>query len=80
MRLRASLMVYVLSILIVFSLSACSWCTKIEYRDVPYEVLVPVPCEIKKVSCHVSGNDTDVVVGLVECIVDLNQEIKRCQP
>ena len=80
MRRKASLMVYVLSILIAFSLSGCSWCTKIEYRDVPYEVFVPVPCEIKKVSCHVSGNDTDVVVGLVECIVDLRKEAEVCQP
>ncbi len=83
MKPRTSLMAYVISILVIFSLQGCSLipcCNKVEYRDVPYKVFVQVPCVVKDIKCDTSGNDTDVVILLVECIVDLKKEAEVCRP
>ena len=67
--------------LISLSFSGCSWCTEIEYRDrnVPFEVKVPVACSVPETNCTIEGTDTEVVVKLVECIVDLREAAKVCQ-
>ena len=67
-------------LLILITFSGCSWCTTIEYREIPVEVLIEVPCEVKKVPCHLRGTDAEVVLQLGQCIIDLKYEAKVCQP
>ena len=78
MKRKMLLTVFVLLILATFS--GCSLCTKIEYRDRWNDRNVEVPCVVNDVKCDTSGNDTQVVVHLVECIVDLKKEAAACQP
>lgn len=48
---------------------------EIKYVDRPVEVLVPVPCNLPKVSCVVDMNATytEKVRGLGECVEELKQ-------
>lgn len=78
--MNSRMLLTVLGLLTLATFSGCSWCTKIEYRDRWHEKLVSVPCEVRDVKCDTSGNDTDVVVQLVECIVNLKKEAEVCQP
>lgn len=51
----------------------------IKYVDKPYEVKVPVKCEVPKVDCTFDRNtDTDVISSLLECIIDLKRASEVC--
>lgn len=56
-----------------------SGCTKTIYVDVPVYVNVPVKCSVPNVPCDPSGNDGEVVVGLMECIVDMKKAQEVCK-
>jgi len=69
-----------LVVFVALTMTSCSLCTKVEYIDVPYEVKVPVPCKVPETKCDFNQTkDSEVIVGLVECIVKLkrNQEVCR---
>lgn len=52
---------------------------KTVYVDRPVYVKVPVKCIVNDVECTLEGTDSEIVLKLAECIIDLKQEAKRCQ-
>lgn len=67
------------SLLILVLFSGCSWCETIVYVPEPYEVKVPVKCIVPDTKCVVSGRDSEVVAGLVKCIVDMKKAQEVCK-
>lgn len=68
-----------LMLLGMLSFSGCAWCEKRIYVDRPVKIKVPVKCVVKDVECDNNGTDSEVVVGLAKCVLDLKQEAKACQ-
>ena len=69
----------VLSLSILGLFSGCSLCETEVYVDRPVKVLIEVPCTVANVVCDINGTDSEVVLGLAECVIDLKMEAKRCQ-
>ena len=71
--------------LIVFALLSLSGCSAeckptTEYVRVPYEVKVPVKCEVPHVECDFNrSTDTEVIAAMLECIVDLKRSNEVCR-
>lgn len=68
-------------IFVLLTLTACS-SKQVEYKyiNVPYEVKVPVKCEVPKTYCDFNRTtDTEVIDALLECIVDLKKSIEVCK-
>ena len=69
-----------LMVFVVLTLTSCSWCTKTEYIDVPYEVKVPVKCIVPDANCNFDRNtSTEVISALVECIIDMKHNAQICK-
>ena len=63
---------------VLFSLVSCS--TKTVYVDKPYEVLIPVKCEVPDVYCDFNKTtDTEVIGSLLECITNLKRSVEVCR-
>lgn len=67
------------ALLILLGALSFSGCTKTVYVDRPVKVKVPVKCVVNDVNCKLIGTDPEIVIKLTECILDLKQEVKRCQ-
>jgi len=65
-----------LAILITITFSGC---VKKVYIDVPVPYAVPTPCKVPTVSCSFSGDGSEPVVRLLECIVKQKKAMKVCQ-
>ena len=67
----------VLATLTTLTFSGCSWCETIV--EVPKPYAVPTPCEVPKVNCKFSGDGSEPVVRLLECIVEQKKAMEVCQ-
>ena len=52
---------------------------KIEYVDRVVIQKVPVKCSVPISDCSWYGTDTEVVVGMYQCIVELKENSKVCE-
>jgi PBP1b-binding outer membrane lipoprotein LpoB len=70
-----------LSLLVITLFSGCSSCEpKVEYVDRPYEVKVPIKCEMSEVHCDFNKTTyTEVISSLIECIIEQKQTIEMCK-
>ena len=73
--IRSSLLV-LFAILTLVSFSACCDPKTIEVLK-PYPV--PVKCKVPDVICKAEGSDTEVVAGLLECIVEYKRASEVCK-
>ena len=74
--LKPSLMLLVTTILML-SISGCT--PKTIYVDREVIVKVPVKCIVPNTPCDPRGNDGEVVVDLMECIIDLKKAQEVCR-
>jgi len=70
---------YLLIALALLTIATFSGCTKIVYVDVPVPYAVPTPCEVPDVECDFSGDGSEPVVKLLECIVNQKEAMSVCQ-
>lgn len=67
-----------LGLLTLITFNGC--CEKeIIFQDRIVKEMVPVKCIPKDVNCSLSGNNTEVIGGLLTCIVNLKESIKTCK-
>ena len=68
-------------LLMTLGILAFSGCAeKIVYKDVPYEVKIPVKCKPPDVHCDFNKEtDTEVIISLRTCIEDLRKSIEVCK-
>ena len=78
-----SILFVISMITVAFLFTDCSGECKprIIYRDRIVKVNVPVKCKVPKVDCDIneSMSNTETIIKLVECIVDLKQASRVCQ-
>lgn len=68
-----------LTVLVLLTIIFFSGCTKTVYIDVPVPYAVPTPCKVPKVTCDFSGNGSEPIVKLLECIVNQKKAMSVCQ-
>jgi uncharacterized lipoprotein YajG len=66
-----------LTVFVLLTLTACS--CKTEYIEVPKPYAVPITCVVDDVNCSVSGSDTEVIINLLECIINLKKSSEVCR-
>jgi len=65
---------------VILTMTGCSWCTRTEYINVPYEVKVPVQCVVPDANCSFDRNTSSgVITSLLECIVDMKRNQEVCK-
>ena len=70
---------YILMLFVISTITGCSWCTRTEYVNVPYEVKVPVKCVVPDANCTFDRNTSNgVITSLLECIVDMKRNAEVC--
>ena len=73
------LLLIISAVLTIATFSGCSLCEKKVYIDKPVPYAVPVACHTPDVDCTFSGSDSEVVVGMLKCIVDLKRSNEVCK-
>ena len=63
----------------ILILTLFSGCTKEVIVEVPKPYAVPVPCKVPDVHCEAKGEDNEVIVGLLQCIIDLKRAAEVCK-
>ena len=60
-------------------LTSCCKEPEVKYIDKPYEVKVPVVCDIPDVHCDFNKTtQTEVVASLMECIIEQKKAMEVC--
>lgn len=61
-------------------LTGCSWRTRTEYINVPYDVIVPVRCVVPDANCSFDRNTSSgVITSLLECVIELKRNQEVCK-
>ena len=68
-----------LIVLALLTITTFSGCTKTIYVDVPVPYAVPTPCKVPNVDCKFSGDGSEPIVKLLECIVEQKKAMSVCQ-
>lgn len=68
-----------LIVFVLLTFQSCSFCEREVLVDVPVPYAVPISCAVPDVNCSVSGNDTEVVINLLECIVEYKRSGEVCK-
>jgi len=68
-----------LIVLALLTIIIFSGCTKTVYVDVPVPYAVPTPCKVPKVDCDFSGDGSEPIVKLLECIVNQKKAMSVCK-
>jgi len=64
----------------ILTITACSCKPEIKYVDQPYEIDVPVKCNIPDANCSFDRNSsTEVISSMLECIIDMKHNEERCK-
>ena len=66
---------------VILTLNSCSECKpEIRYVDKPYEVKVPVKCNVPDANCSFDRNtSTGVISSMLECIIDMKKNEEVCK-
>ena len=77
MRILKPLSTLLGSMILMLSISGCV--PKNVYVDREVIVKVPVKCIVPNTPCDPKGNDGEVVMSLMECIIDLKKAQEVCK-
>ena len=74
------MLVMPLALFVLLNLTNCSLCEREIYVDRVVKVNVPVRCSVPYVGCDFNrSTDTEVISGLLECIVNLKRANEVCK-
>lgn len=68
-----------LTLFAILTLVSFSGCWDERTIEVPKPYSVPVKCKVPDTVCKVEGSDTEVILGLLECIVDYERNSEVCK-
>ena len=76
---HSKILLVLVALLISITFSGCG--EKIVYVPEPYEVRVPVKCIVPDTDCTITKemNDSEVVIELMKCIIDLKKAQEVCK-